>query len=187
MQNNNAKIQKEEFLINEIGTLSILGGFGRANIYKGGVGENDKNSFRRFIRKLLEQYGKRYHSGNISEETHFMNIEKFSTEVTAACGRLLKGNRFRIGVAQKVVNLYLKYLWVLGLIPGEPPHCPFDSQIIGKLSLPDNICKKWTKCDHLECYRVMVEHAKRCAGSKSITEWELGVWNIINSVSNFQF
>ena len=131
MQNDNVKIQKEKFLKNEIGTLAILGGFGRANIYKKGVGEEDKSDFRKFIRERFVKYGEQYLGNKSSEDEHFLNVKKFAKEVSTAYGRLLRGNRFRIGVAQKVLNLYLKYLWVIWNI--KIFHCPFDSRIIGKL------------------------------------------------------
>jgi hypothetical protein len=38
----------------------------------------------------------------------------------------------RIGLAQKALNLYLKYLWCLGEIH-EPPHCPLDSIVLGQV------------------------------------------------------
>lgn len=46
-------------------------------------------------------------------------------------------NVFRIGSAQKALNLYRKYLWCLGYIP-FPPHCPFDATIIDQLP----VCQK---------------------------------------------
>ncbi len=55
---------------------------------------------------------------------------------------ILFGNGFRVGIAQKALNLYLKYLWCLGKIT-EPPHCPFDSIIISEIKC--NI--KWTEMD----------------------------------------
>jgi hypothetical protein len=48
---------------------------------------------------------------------------------------------YKYGVAQKLLNLFLKYLWCLGTI-AEPPHCPVDRIIIGKTCYKD---KNWTE------------------------------------------
>ncbi len=91
-------------------------------------------------------------------------------------GQILKSNRFRIGTAQKILNLYLKYLWVLGWIP-EPLHCPFDSIVITELGLDPGI--KFTKFDSGEDYRRLVTMAAQNAkdAELSIAQWELKLWN----------
>ena len=58
------------------------------------------------------------------------------------------GGRFRIGVAQKALNLYLKHLWCLDWIY-EPPHCPFDNGII-RLLRPTPRETLWTQMDSRE-------------------------------------
>jgi hypothetical protein len=47
-------------------------------------------------------------------------------------------NLFRVGTAQKALNLYLKYLWCLGEIK-TPPHCPFDRGIIQMLPVSERV------------------------------------------------
>lgn len=81
-------------------------------------------------------------------------------------------DRFRIGVAQKALNLYLKYLWCLDRIP-VPPHCPFDSTVLRELELEFS----WTRSSKIEDYKSWVEHAKVAAGTKTLAEWELQLWN----------
>jgi hypothetical protein len=133
MQNDNEKIEKEKknFLANEIAILAMWGGFGRANIYKKDSKEREKIKFREFIRGRLKEYGEQYLERRVSEDEHFLNIENLANEVTAKCGQLLKDDRFRIGIAQKILNLYLKYLWIVWR--AKIFHCPFDSRIIAKL------------------------------------------------------
>jgi hypothetical protein len=87
---------------------------------------------------------------------------------------VLENRRFRIGSAQKALNLYLKYLWCLGKIC-SPPHCPFDRQIIA--SLPNYTGPSWTKLVREEDYRALVEAAKAKAQDSSLAAWELRIYN----------
>lgn len=164
---------KKKFINNEILTLIILGGLGRGSVYPTGIQENDKVGFKIFLRKQLYQYGKKYRN-NVSEKDHIANIKQITQEITNRYSKILKDNKFRIGTAQKLLNLYLKYLWVLDEIP-EPPHCPFDRKIIEKLGLDIN----WTKLDSIDDYRKMIERARNIArdNNLSIAGWELKAWS----------
>ena len=86
--------------------------------------------------------------------------------------------RFRIGRAQKALNLYLKYLWAFGWIP-PPPHCPFDSVVLRELSLPKKHDIPWTKMDDVDVYRAWIEAAKRKAKTCGLClpRWEVKTWN----------
>lgn len=183
MQNHNVKVQKEKFLKNEIETSAVFAGFARARIYKKDITEQEKTIFKRFIKKKLGEYGEQYRFGAVSENEHFLNIERFSEEVTGAHGLLLEDEEFRIGVAQKVLNLYLKYLWVLWDI--KIFHCPFDSRVISQLvGIGDkDKCNRWTRFKKMGCYRKLVIAAKEKAkktGCKNIAEWELELFNSTN-------
>jgi len=131
------KEEKLRFINNEVLTLTILGGLGRGYpVYQTGIQENDKNDFKIFLREQLHQYNKKYRN-SISGKQYIENIKEFVQDITNKYGKILKDNKFRVGRAQKLLNLYLKYLWVLGKIP-NPPHCPFDRKIIEKLGLDIN-------------------------------------------------
>lgn len=168
------KEEKLRFINNEVLTLTILGGLGRGYpVYRTGIQENDKNDFKIFLRKQLHQYSKKYRN-NVGEKEHVENIKKFAQDITNRYSEILKDNKFRVGRAQKLLNLYLKYLWVLGKIP-KPQHCPFDRKIIKKLGLDTN----WTKLDSIDDYKKMVEKARNAAkdNNVSIAEWELKMWS----------
>ena len=108
-----------------------------------------------------------------SERTRFLHNELFSMTLMATVqrGRVY---RIRIGSAQKALNLFLKYLWCIGEAP-EPPHCPFDFQIISKL--PPAVRCNWTELDSIETYRALVAAAKTAAAGQSLAEWELAEYN----------
>jgi len=165
---------KLEFINNEILTLTILGGLGRGYpVYKKGVQDKNRDKLKNFLREELPNYSKKY-KNKIDGNKHIKNIEKFADDISSKFSEILKGKRLKIGRAQKLLNLYLKYLWVLGWISVAPPHCPFDSVVISKLNL--NI--RWTKSNKKD-YIKLAEKAKKVASSKnlSIAEWELQIWN----------
>ena len=120
------------------------------------------------IRSLVRE---QYSIGKVNSDSHTKNISDFAQLASKEFSRILKGDRLKIGVSQKIINLYLKYLWCFGKI-SEPPHCPFDRNIISKLNLvnPPN----WTKIDDIEIYKTLVKKAQEKAGDQQpIALWEL--------------
>lgn len=161
------------FLRYEVMSASVIAAFGRNKIYAPGTEPAHKDTLRRDLRKRLHELSTVYRSP-ISDGTHFDNIEDLSTDLSGrAC---LIGKTFRLGSAQKALNLYLKYLWCLGEIP-EPPHCPCDGRVIGALGVTGIV---WTKLNHKAEYQTLVEAARTRATRKglSIATWELRSFNM---------
>jgi len=78
---------------------------------------------------------------------------------TKADGILRDGN-YRYGVAEKLLNLALKYYWCLGHIP-TPPHCPVDRIVIEKTHLRGRV--NWTEIKDEPQYRGVIEaNQKSC-------------------------
>ncbi|KKL20494.1 hypothetical protein LCGC14_2454880, partial [marine sediment metagenome] len=126
----------------------------------------------------LREYLLRLYEGikglEITEDLVIERINNLSETMTDEFRGILHNERFRIGVSQKLINLFLKYLWVLNLI-NEPPYCPFDS--IVKRNLTNNNLVDWTKLDNTEDYMKFVDAAKEVAAPLSIAVWELETWN----------
>ena len=163
---------KEKFIRNEFLTMSIFGALGRSNTYSKNASETSKNFFRNALREKLREIACKYNSP-ITEEGHLSNIVKLSDSLTSEFPNCLRNGRFRIGIAQKALNLYLKYLWCAGMIP-LPPHCPFDSIVIGHL--PGCGYLNWTSIDSEEDYLRLVRTAENVAQNETLSEWELKVW-----------
>ena len=110
----------------------------------------------------------------VTEEKHIENLQRFADDLSAAHAPVLHEGRFRIGTAQKAMNLYLKYLWCAGWIP-EPPHCPIDRIILTHLGI-ENV--NWTSLDDIGKYRKIMEKVRERAGGSgsSIAVWELELW-----------
>jgi len=174
---------KWEFIHNEILSASVLAsvrqGVGRP-VYKSGTDDSDKQEFRNFLKQKLLEYAEKYKSGKISDDNHFKNIEKLAKEISETYGKILAKDKFgvgkfRIGRTQKLLNLYLKYLWCSGKI-NEPPHCPFDSIVIGNLD-GDIKNTRFTEFDDIDIYKNLVEMARKKADRSSLSEWELNLFN----------
>ena len=164
---------QEDFLRDETFSLTLMATVRRAKVYKHGLSERERRAFQVALRPRLEDITKQYES-EVAEDTHVRNSLGLSDYFTLKCGTVLKDGRFRIGAAQKALNLYLKYLWCLGKIPA-PPHCPFDSQIICKL--PGCKGMNWTSLDTEQEYRRLVMAAKSVANGTCLADWELQVYN----------
>jgi hypothetical protein len=110
---------KWEFVQREVIALSIQGAFQRAKVY---VSKTPDDSMRKALRGPLASLLREY-ANPVSEQQHKINIKKIADDLTAEYRdkNLLRGNRFRIGIAQKALNLYLKYLWCLGKAALPPP------------------------------------------------------------------
>lgn len=105
------------------------------------------------------------------EATHESNILRFSNHGSAVGGSVLSADGYRIGIAQKLLNLQLKYLWCFGDVP-EPPHCPIDRVMINKTRLKGQVA--WTKIKDLNTYRQVIAALKEAASPSglSLARWE---------------
>lgn len=173
---NELHVFQKRFLENEALTLTLTGALAsHSTIYSVLAEPPERKKLRDTLRKRLPDLAREYSEKQITESQHIQNIETLAEDLTTRFASLLEGRRFRIGIAQKLLNLYLKYCWALGWIP-EPPHCPFDEKIIKKLSLEKRI--NWTEVDSIEDYRKLVESTREKARTLnlSIAQWELKHW-----------
>jgi hypothetical protein len=175
-------MEKKKFLINQAIATSIIAAFQHAGVYEVGLKDNDprKNSLRKELAHRLRSLGEKYHE-LVTAEPHCQNIQDLAdtlTEIYKGIG-LLRNDRFRIGIAQKALNLYLKNLWCLDEIT-VPLHCPLDRQIIDKLDLKSRRSEyDWTKLDDIEKYKELISLCDKKArekGSRNIAEWELELY-----------
>lgn len=166
--------EQRRFLRGEILTLTIGGAFQRATVYRNREDDAGHKGLREALRNKLVELGHGYER-SVPEEQHIDNICKLADELTKDHSADLDNARFRIGIAQKALNLYLKYLWCLGWAH-EPPHCPFDAIIIDKFQAQPTQ-QNWTEMDNVDDYKQWVSLARQVAQSKSLAEWELTVFN----------
>ncbi|HQX52724.1 MAG TPA: hypothetical protein PLY87_20215 [Planctomycetaceae bacterium] len=163
---------KENFLANVGFGIALAGTAQRGKLYRPESTPDERQRFRLTLRTALENLAQEYRVP-ITDDRHFVNINDLADRLSQRHRAALNGDRFRIGSAQKALNLYLKMLWCFDRIP-TPPHCPFDSIV---LSLVPG-CKriKWTQLDSLEDYKHIVHLARVAANGVSLSEWELRVF-----------
>ncbi len=161
--------EKWRFIHTQILASCRLASFQRANVYASEATDDERLQLHEELDAALTELGRRY-SATVSEEQHVRNIAELAERLSKSCSRALAGRTMRLGIAQKGLNLYLKYLWCLRRIP-MPPHCPFDSRIIARL--PSDQQLSWTKIKKASEYETLVAAAKVVAGPTPLAEWEL--------------
>lgn len=173
---------KEQFLIDEYLSSSINAGLQTRNkLYPIYLSNNfkmiDNQSLRLEIKEFLKSYIEKFN--NLTEEDHCNYIMLMSNMLSDNHREILFKKRFRIGISQKIINLFLKYLWSINKIK-TPFHCPFDNIIKSKLLsyYNDSALSNWTELDSMDKYYEYVRVAKKVAEKEGlkIAEWELLNW-----------
>ena len=179
----------DEFLEQETFALTVMGTMGRNLTYCKNVGPDKRLAFRESLRECLNSILQEYRTEEVSEDRHVANIEALSSQLSGRYKEILVDGKFRIGAAQKALNLYLKYGWARGIIP-EPPHCPIDSIVIANIEkcpkrVQCRICRDrtWTTIRTKHEYLHFVEKARDAANAskQSLARWELEVWKAATS------
>lgn len=169
---------KRLFLLDELWRLSIQGAFSTRNskikIYKEDAKDNDKDKFKNCLREKIEDYIiPQYTDCKIGDKEHCSNIKKVRLYFLE-CNKshaVLEGVP-NIGICQKLLNLYLKYLWCLNEIP-MPPHCPIDSVVLREANIKAN----WTEISTIGEYVDIVNSIKSKTGCLPLSIWELTIYN----------
>jgi len=170
--------EKWRFIHTGILASCRLASFQRANVYASDATDDQHLQLHKELDAALSELGRQY-SARVSEEQHVRNIAELADRLSnSSCGRALAERTMRVGVAQKALNLYLKYLWCLRRIP-MPPHCPFDSRIIGLLPSAQQL--PWTKIKNSLEYETLVVAAKTVANPTPLAEWELIAYETLSN------
>ena len=179
---------KSEYIINELWVLSIAGAFQRSNIYQPNSLKASKTAFKKDIKLYLEHLIKDQYYNEVNELTHIANIQALS-EYSKKFATLLNNGQLNFGVSQKIVNLFLKYIWCLKLIP-IPPHFPVDRIIQLELNKKAKAHKfkprpivPWTQLNDKMSYVEIIKFAKKIKNADekyanmSLAEMELALFN----------
>lgn len=162
---------KNNFIKHELFILTLMGAFQHNKIYAENVSEVDKMKFRKYLELSLNKITDIYKQ-KVSENDHLRCLDELKFSIEKTHKNILFNGQISFGTVQKILNLYLKYLWSISLI-AEPPHCPIDSIILSRLH---DYSTKWTKIEK-ETYINIIEKIKKIINNKSIAEWELIEFN----------
>lgn len=167
-------IERQNFLDAELFQLTLSAVTQRGGVYRTNLSEAERRPVHRTLRKLLRDLSSQYANGSVSDDQHNANIRNIAETVSQLHSPLLRDDAFRIGSAQKALNLHLKYLWCLEVIP-MPPHCPFDAYVLREI--PGWRTRRWTAIAAIDQYADLVAAARQVAGGTPLAEWELSVYN----------
>jgi hypothetical protein len=156
---------KEDFINKEIWMLTFGASFQRAYAYVESASEDIKVIFKSNTTIVVENMLTQYKVGTVTDEQHITNIKELSNS-TKKYSEIFNGGQINFGIAQKMLNLYLKYQWCLGNIK-EPPHFPVDRIIQQKLNeqaklkgLPKLELLPWTQFEDEIHYSKVINNAR---------------------------
>lgn len=162
-----------DFLRDEFFTLTLFGALGRSALWRTEVPERNRKRLHASLKHRLESLGAVYRSP-VLDAAHLVNISALADGLSTEFAPLFRDGRFRIGLAQKALNLYLKYLWCAGFA-ARPPHCPVDKFIQDYAKLKPVL--NWTNLDSIVEYERLIRCLRDAAGTRSLAEWELEAWS----------
>jgi hypothetical protein len=174
----NDGMRHRQFLKSELRLLTIAAALAtrdnRWRVYKRSAKPAARDDARNRLREILIDIECKYAERILSEDKHIKFIESTAKTLSKDLGAFLRKGRFRIGIAQKLINLHLKYLWCAGLIE-EPPHCPID----GRIRDIAGIAYNWTRSDDITEYKAAIKSLRAIANAKKmrVAAWELAVFN----------
>ena len=166
--------EKMRFLSYELGLLSFKAALSTRDkqypVYDKETKIWQRSRAKNVLREWLVKIQEKYSGGNITELEHISFIADVANRVSIELAEYLHNRRFRVGIAQKLVNVHLKYLWTAGFCY-EPPHCPID----GIIRDTAGISYIWTRSDSIEEYKKAVRELKFISAAKNLTlaQWEL--------------
>lgn len=132
----------------------------------------DATKFREEVINFLRSNIIPKYKNGCTEDLHYKNIELLIAHANKVDPGILCKEGYKYGVAQKLLNLTLKYYWCLELI-SEPPHCPIDRIIINKTRYKGKI--NWTQISRRSEYEEVINEIQALARKEglSIPQWEL--------------
>ena len=169
--------EQEKFLRREFWMLSWRGSMPRPNkLYDSKANDSDRSLFREYLIDLCEkELLPMYKDNQVFEWVHYENIEKLKHYANSRIFKYVLDKPYTIGLAQKLLNLQLKYLWCAGM-SNKSPHCPIDSIILSAAGWAKT---KWPKIDSIACYKDAINAIAETAKAedyKDIVEWEINTF-----------
>jgi len=167
--------RKTEYLTRELWILAWNASVQHAALYKNGAWQSQRNEIDVFRSKIISHVKTKIlpqYSTMVGEQQHCENIKDLIDYANKIDAGLLGENGYKYGIAQKVLNLSLKYYWCLELIQ-EPPHCPVDKIVIDKTIYRGKV--NWTQMLTEEEYLKVISAIRAIAERErsSIAQWEL--------------
>lgn len=186
-------VPKKQFIFNIIVNNVIRASFGRgAKIYKEKVTIKKKTEIKEFIYCYLDRLFNEIRdleNGNNLEKKIKKKIKNLRTRLIKNYQHSFNDDKLNIGRTQKIINLFLKYLWCLGYIKIKPPFIPIDSQVINAINKKvkdyneeNNRIKlkiinyKWTEIKNLKQFAAILFTGTKVINN-NLVDWEIKYFN----------
>ena len=153
--------KNELFITNEFMSLSILAGLATRNaefpIYKKEATEENRNKVKKSIRTHLFKLYKEIKGKELNDiEKIYSYWSNFESIMNDSYSQYLHEGKFRIGISQKIINLFLKYLYCSGKIKSLCI-CPIDGFVkeailseMNKGKIEEATLKNWTEITDID-------------------------------------
>ncbi|HEX3626861.1 MAG TPA: hypothetical protein VH280_15730 [Verrucomicrobiae bacterium] len=149
----------------------------RVPIYADGVTSDQRRQFREFVKQWLARLGFRYFAWEYDATRYCDEIITLQQELTRQFQATLRAGTITVGVCQKPISLYLKYLWLYNDSGKKPFFPPLDRGVLQETNAPGTrsfpqiatIKDYRTICDHIDVYA-----KSRGFGSGAV--WEAEFW-----------
>lgn len=169
------------FIENAVLSNAINAGLATRNedapVYGAATTDAQKAAFRESIRSWLRQFGGRYCAWEYDIHRYCDEIGRLKALLEQEHGGALHRQRLAFGVCQKLVGVYLKYLWLLGDASKKPAAPPLDSKVIEAAKVPGR--PNWTEIATPDQYREIVDHVRLHTSQTPFVcpvVWEAETW-----------
>jgi hypothetical protein len=166
------RTKERKFLLDEFWIFAWNASVQRVRLYEeNSLPTPERQSFRLKLRNIVDAELLPHYRISCSELKHYESISTV-VELGSASGKSVLSSRgYGYGIAQKLLNLYLKYCWCAGYV-GEPPHCAIDRIILSKTRFRDRL--NWTTMSEAQ-YRDGMSEISTLARAQGLTpaRWEL--------------
>lgn len=149
---NRFEYYKQQFLSLELSILLLEHTIGKELKFKRSISKKDRNAWKTMFIGRLEGFSNSYKKGNVSDEEHIGFLKELEIQLNAELW--FTPADFRFGMAQLIGNLFLKYMWAIGVIE-TPPHFPITHFIQNDLQLDKIACWKTDIKDEKEYMNII--------------------------------
>lgn len=166
----------QQCLINSIKAAVTL----RAeDFYKKNVQESEKSKLRKDFAEAIIKAAQKIISSKANQTKTLIKAINGIKKTLKTHKKILAEGQPSFGVAQKALNLFLKYLWCLDIpnISQPPLHCPVDSQVLDEIK--DEYRKEQKPWFHFsqKDYEIAIGKIQNKIKPESCAEWELRKWD----------
>ena len=139
-----------------------------------------RKDFQNAAKTWLRSFGERYDYSATSPEKWCFEIEELSHNLSGSFRKHLRGQSVKSGVNQKMISLWLKYLWLLGDCSKKPLFSVLDRRILAAAGVSNP--PSWTTIESPSEYLRVVQAVDDFARSKGYSDgpsWEIEYWSDI--------